>query len=278
MENSKEIFNEQVLEYAKTIFGEFADEILFILPSALISSLVAFILAIVVLIILKKKCLFQRDHKIWNMISKLHYPVWIVVFVVTGFAYGTVSAVSTRAERVLEKTGKPFIEASIPVLYEHLLNELPVSSPSEKITIRNATDHIIKNFAYVPKSDSQIENLKSKSINWISSSVGEWVIIYAVNALVTKAIQDAGRVLHFSEEDLEFNQTSLIDMDFSQADSSVSQVVYGAIKNKLKIVMSGVKQNVYFMFCLTILLLLLDPIAHHFWRKKFSNKNQEQSI
>jgi hypothetical protein len=268
METSKEVFNVQTLEYAKNVFGIFSDEIIYIVPGGLIWSLFAFVLSIVVLIILKKKRLFQRDHKVWNLISKLHYPIWIVVFIVTGFAYGVINAVGARAENVLEETGKPYIEASIPILYQQLLNELPVSSPDEKITIRSASEYLIKDLVYTPKSDSQVETMKSKAISWITSRVGNMVTIYAVNALVTVAIQGAGKALDFSDEDLEFNQTSLIDIDFYHADRTISQIVYEAIKNKIKSFFSGIKKNVYIIFCITILLLLLDPLAHYFWRNK----------
>jgi hypothetical protein len=160
MEMDKKIFNEQIIEYASIVFGKFFEEIFYMLPGAIISSIASFFLAIFFLIILTKKKMFRRDNKIWNLVAKLHYPIWIAVFIIAGFFNGAISALGSRAENVLEETGKPIIEASIPVLYEYLINELPTSSPNEKITIRSATNHIMNDIAYTPKSDSQIENLK----------------------------------------------------------------------------------------------------------------------
>jgi hypothetical protein len=269
METYKDIFNEQTLQYVTQVFELFSSDIIYNFVIPIVWSFVAFFLAIIVLFILKKKHLFRRDNKIWNLIAKLHYPIWIILFVTTGFFYGTINAFGAKAETILEETVKPYIEASVPILYQELLSGLPVSSPDENITIRNAARYIMKDFEYVPKTDSKIESLKSKMINWGVDILGEQIIINTVNALVTKAIHDVGvSMLHLSDEDLKFNQTSLLDVNLSQSDKSIAEVVYRVIDNKLDNFISGIKLKLFVVFFIAILVLLLEPLFYYIWCKK----------
>lgn len=269
METYKDIFNEQTLQYVTQMFGSFSGDITYTLLIAIMWSFIAFIIAIIVLIILGKKHLFKRDDKAWHMIAKLHYPVWIVLFVTTGFFYGSVNALETTIQNALRETAKPFIEASVPILYKELLSGLPVSSPDENITIRNAARYIMKDFEYVPKSDSKIESLKSKMINWATNVIGEQIIINTVNVIVSKAVQDVGTsMFHLSDEDLEFNQASLLDIDLSQSDSSFSEVIYKAIDKKFGSYMSGIRLNLFIAFFVAIAILLLEPLAYYYVRRK----------
>ena len=276
MENSNEIFNAHLSQYASTLFGESADLILAILPSALIYSGAGLILAMAILYTLHKKRWYTRTNTIWNTLTKIHYPLWIAIFVIAGFTCGTIRGAGSKAENLLLETAEVFIEESLPLLHKQLITDLPVSSPTENISLRSATRHIMKNLLYTPKSDSRLETLKSQSINWISSQVGEWVIMYAVNALVTKSVQEAGKVLNLSEDDLTFNQVSLIDMDFSQADRSIAQLVCNALDNKLTHLISGLTLKVFIVSGFFTILLLLDPLAYHLWRKKIPLKDHQQ--
>ncbi len=269
METYKNIFNEQTLQYVTQMFESFSGDITYTFLIAAMWSFIAFFIAIIVLIILGKKHLFKRDDKVWHMIAKLHYPIWIVLFVTTGFFYGSVNALETRAQNALRETAKPFIEASVPIIYKELLSGLPVSSPDENITIRNAAKYIMKDFEYVPKSDSEIENLKSKMINWTTNILGQQIIINTVNVLVSKAVQDVGTsMFHLSDEDLEFNQTSLLDIDLSQSDKSISDVIYKAIDKKLDSFMSGIRLNLFIAFFFAVFVLMLEPLAYYYVRRK----------
>lgn len=275
MEIGKEIFNKQILEYSQNIFGVVFEEIIFLIPSVVLSLIITFFLSVIILVVLARKNFFRRRNKIWNLIAKLHYPIWMSVFIILGFIIGVINGVSSRAESILKETGKSIIEASIPILYEHLINELPLSSLNEKITIRSATTHIMKDMAYVSETDSKIEGLKAQSINWMTSTVGDWIITYAVNALVSKAMMDVGEALHFSDDDLEFSQVSLIDMDLTQSESSISQVVYEAIVISVKKIVLGAKKSVYSLFFLVMSLLLLEPVTYYYCRSKLSGAERK---
>jgi len=268
MDNNLEIITVKSLGYVEDVFVQVFHELIFILPIALFTSVAAFIISIVVLYLLKRKNVFVRKNRIWDFLAKLHYPVWIIVFIFAGFSYGTANAVETRVENVLEKTVKPYIEVSVPIVYEYLVEELPVLAPDEKITVRTAAAHIMKDIVYVPSSDDYFEKLKSDSLNYVISGAGEWVMTYIINALVTHIIHSAGQALHFSEGDLEFTQLSITDASISSADSTIAEVASKALGNKVGDFFDIVKGEIAFTFLFMMLILLAEPLTYHLWWKK----------
>ncbi len=265
------------LESIQSSLGLFLTELLFILPSILLYSLVALLLSIIALIIIGKRKLFYRTQKTWNIAAKLHYPVWVVIFIIAGGSYGFIHGIELRAEKVLEDNGKPFIEANTTMLYERLLENLPVTSNGEEITIRKATQHLINNLHYEMKSDSGIEKAKKQSLKWIKSTFGEWIISKTVNLLVTKSVKKSGEALHFSNDDLTFNKQALIDMDFSKAENTISPLIYKALKNQIKHTFLGFKLNLFMFFGLAITLLLIEPACYFLWKRQQEKKILNQS-
>ena len=278
MENNKELFNEQVFEYADTVFTTFFENILFILPSALVWSAAAFLIVIVTLIVLTKKRFFKRLNKVWNYAAKIHYPVWITVFVIVGFINGAMNSAGSRAENILESTGKPIIEASVLVLYEQLLEEFSISPPNEKISIQSITTNIINDMAAQENPEPETKGVKAKVKNWLRYQLTEWIVTSAVNEILSSAVQKTTSALNISEEYLEFDKEWLVNMDFSKTGDVISEVVYKTIERNLKIVISGFKSNMYILFVLAILLLLIEPAVYYYWRKQYSNKNQQDAI
>ena len=278
MENNKELFNEQVFEYADTVFTTFFENILFILPGALVWSAAAFLIVIVTLIVLTKKRFFKRLNKVWNYAAKIHYPVWITVFVIVGFINGAMNSAGSRAEDILENTGKPIIEASVLVLYEQLLEEFSISPPNEKISIQSITTNIINDMGAQENLEPETKGVKAKVKNWLRYQLTEWIVTSAVNEILSSAVQKTTSALNISEEYLEFDKEWLVNMDFSKTGDVISEVVYKTIERNLKIVISGFKSNMYILFVLAILLLLIEPAVHYYWRKQYLNKNQQDAI
>lgn len=268
MESNLKVITVQSLDYVEDIFVQVFGELIFILPIALLASLTAFFVAIIVLYLLRRKKTFVRKNRTWDILAKLHYPIWLVAFMCVGFLYGTVNAVESRVENALEKTVKPFVEDSVPIVYEYLVNELPVLAPDEKITIRAATAHIMENIIYEPRSEGYFEKLKADTINYVILGAGEWVMTYIVNALVTHLIQSAGQTLHFSEGELEFNQLSIADVSLENADTTIAKVASKAIKNQVENFFNLMYGKINSIFLFLILILLIEPLMYHLWWKK----------
>ncbi len=278
MSNEKDVLSQQSYEYADTILSFVGNEIIFTVLNALFASFLALILAIVVLIVLTKKRLFRRGNAIWNLLAKLHYPIWLAVFICTGFTYGAVNSVESGVVNLMEKTAKPFIGHNVAVLYTYLLNELPLSSSDKKMTVKDATAYISGHISNSPPPELQEESVRSYSASVIALSISDWVVESAVTALVSEATEGVGSALSLNDKDVEFTQEQLLRMDFVRGEDVIVELVYASIEKQFRLFMGGVKANIFIIFAMTIFLLLLEPLVYFILRRKFSKGARVESL
>jgi len=164
-----------------------------------------------------------------------------------------------------------------PIVYEKLINELPTKMNGQTITIKQASEHIFSQLI-LPIPEDGSRHYKTKAINWMSQKLGQWVVLSAVNYMVTIAIESAGQALHLSDSQLDFNQDTLVELDFNKAGDSISKVIFLALSQKVEQLMDGFKDYVLLIGLACLLGLLLDPLAHFIWKRQKSKKESEINL
>lgn len=113
-------------DYSITL-GQYAYEFLLsILPRTIGFGCLAFCLSLFVLAFFHRKRSYSRAHPIWNLATKLHYPIWIGLFIVFGLGWGALSATKSQALEAIDERLEPYLISRFPMLEDFVIHDLPL--------------------------------------------------------------------------------------------------------------------------------------------------------
>lgn len=147
------------------------------LPRTLVFGLVGFVAAFGLVVFAHRRGWFVRRHRVWNILCKLHVPLWIVLFSVFGCALGAARSVESRVAVELDESFGPLLAAQLPTLKTFLLEELPVRSADDPISVGEATQRFLHKLYYAPSSDGWIDRSVARCVNWVTLNFGKWVVV-----------------------------------------------------------------------------------------------------
>lgn len=259
---------DQVLDITKTVSGILGDLFLEMLLRSFLIGLLGLVVAIILLTIGNRKSWFSRQHRVWNILSKIHYILWILLFTFTGCMVGATNALESRVDAELDKHLFLLLEAKLPTLRKYLIEKLPVRSDDEPISVGEATQRFLQTLYYEPDSDGLFERTKARCINWLTLNFGKWVIVTIFGAIVAYAVGRTGQTLGMDAETIEFTVKTIKSADFSQVDHNIAQIVVDAVQYQVGTLFNGAYLHILGIFALVLLPLLMEILTYHLWWKK----------
>lgn len=259
---------DQALDITKTVAGTLGQLLLEMLPRSLLLGLLGFVLAVVLVVVGNRKAWFSREHRVWNILSKLHYLLWIPLATFTGCAMGATSALESRVEAELDERFQPLLEAEMPALETFLVEKLPVRSDDESISVGEATQRFLQTLYYEPESDGLFDKTKARCVNWVTLNFGKWVIVTTFGAIVAYAVGRTGETLGLDASTIEFTVNTIKTADLSQVDKNIAQIVVEAVQHQVSAFFNGIYVQILGIFALILLACIIEIVIYHLWWKK----------
>ena len=233
---------------------------------AVFLGLAGMLTAIVVMVVLAKKKLLQREHWLWNVLAKLSYLAIFAGAISAGVATGATYGAQRQIHDTLEFDVQPWIESRMPAFRQYLSKTIGVYLPGKLVTVRELIEPFVKDMYYVPKSGDTWEQTKAQVIN-------EMILVYAAEVLTEQvqkvvsrqlaslgvAVDDAlsangGGARGYLASDLgKVFAQGASNVDLTRLDATIPQVVVSAIYKQV----TTYFKTLYLSIGLSVLLLAL---------------------
>lgn len=233
---------------------------------AVFLGLAGMLTAIVVMVVLAKKKLLQREHWLWNVLAKLSYLAIFAGAISAGVATGATYGAQRQIHDTLESDVQPWIESRMPAFRQYLSKTIGVYLPGKLVTVRELIEPFVKDMYYVPKSGDTWEQTKAQVIN-------EMILVYAAEVLTEQvqkvvsrqlaslgvAVDDAlsangGGARGYLASDLgKVFAQGASNVDLTRLDATIPQVVVSAIYKQV----TTYFKTLYLSIGLSVLLLAL---------------------
>lgn len=238
---------------------------------ALLMGFIGFIGAIVLVVQLRKRKLLRREHRVWNVFSKLSYllvlVVCLLVSVIGGALYGAQQQLNNEIETVIH----PALIAQMPAIRQELSAELGKLPNTSLLTVRDVITPIMQDFLYQPKSDSYFERHKARLINGLVMRVGAMALNQAIHHALSLLPEMEGATGQSQQNELtQFTSAMILKaisgtgqkMDFSPLDKSLPRVFADAIHNEVNGIFKGIYTGLLIKFLLISLLISLEILVY----------------
>jgi hypothetical protein len=205
---------------------------------------------------------------VWNILSKLHYPLWLGLFTLTGCAVGATSALESRVDNEIDSQLRPLLASRMPALEEFLVEKLPVRSDDEPISVGEAAQRFLQTLYYEPESSGFLDRARARCVNWVTLNFGKWVIVTTFGAIVTYAVGRTGDTLGLDAATIEFTVNTIKAADLSRVDQNIAQIVVEAVQVQVSAFFNGVYLQLLGFFALVLLAFVIEILVYHLWWKR----------
>lgn len=249
------------------VLGEHALEFLLnILPRAIGFGFLGFLLSLFVLVILHRRRVYTRAHTIWNLATKLHYPVLISVFIVFAFGWGALSAAKGQALDAIDERFEPYLHSKFPMLEDFVIHDLPLYVDEDTvITARQVTEALDKSLIQKLKEEPEPDGMKARIVRYLGHELNREITAFLLELVVEKVVRDLGSALHVGEDTTEFAVEAIMTVDFSDFEQEVIEAAVILTRDQTRSLANSafIKIVVYFiaLFC----LLLVEPLFYYRW-------------
>jgi len=128
-------------------------------------ALLGFVIAIVVIVVLARKRLMVREHRVWNVFAKLSYLVILVGVMFATVAIGVLRHQQNQLDAVMETEVLPAMENNMPTVRTYLFAAIQEHQIRTKVTRELLVMLVLRDLRYVPRDDGLWEHLKARGIN-----------------------------------------------------------------------------------------------------------------
>ncbi|MYM95087.1 hypothetical protein [Duganella vulcania] len=150
-------------------------------------ALLGFVIAIVVIVVLARKRLMVREHRVWNVFAKLSYLVILVGVVFATVTIGVLRHQQNQLDAVMETEVLPAMENNMPTVRTYLFAAIQEHQIRTKVTRELLVMLVLRDLHYVPHDDGLWEHLKARGINKVLAELRA-----AASASPVLGLDDAG--------------------------------------------------------------------------------------
>ncbi|MBN2718617.1 MAG: hypothetical protein JXX14_22420 [Deltaproteobacteria bacterium] len=229
-------------------------------------AVVGLILGILSVRYCKRKKLFVRENRIWNILAKLAYVYIPVVFLISGFSLGIVTGGHHASNRSIDKICD-YSKQVIPEFKTYLETNWDAHRQKDHTQTDMSFDETVSQFLssvyYKPKSDGFFEQKKAALINYYTLNAGKWILFTLVSVVVIQSGEAAG----IDRDDTERVLMLIKEMDLSKVDSNFVQIFADALKTTISTWFRPLYLGVLLKLFLLLLPAAIEPVIY-FWRRR----------
>ncbi|MCO7225263.1 hypothetical protein [Pleionea sp. CnH1-48] len=249
------------------------------LPRAIGFGLIGVILSILCLSFVHRRKMYYREKILWNLATKLHYPLWMFAFLIFGMVCGSISATKSIAVKTLDEQLEPFLVSKLPELKEFLTSRLPAQFGDELLTVNDASQYFNEQLSL--REEPGKSTSKNGIENYISQELSDRIAIYMMEYTLQEVIKELGLTSGLDDNIVEFSAILLVTVDFSNIEKSAAQATTKIVKKQTKAALNTLYLNALLYFLLFISILCLEPLLYYKWwlpRNKKPQTYEEQNI
>ncbi|MYN17139.1 hypothetical protein GTP81_10285 [Rugamonas sp. FT107W] len=128
-------------------------------------ALLGFVIAIVVIVVLARKRLMVREHRVWNVFAKLSYLVILVGVVFATVTIGVLRHQQNQLDAVMETELLPAMEHNLPTVRTYLFAAIQMHQIRTQVTRQLMVMLLLRDLQYVPLDNGLWEQVKALGIN-----------------------------------------------------------------------------------------------------------------
>lgn len=232
------------------------------LPIALLYCLLLAVVSLVLIVVMHRRRLYTREARIWNVLSKMHYLLWLFIFGSLGFALGMIASFQSTADRAIDEKLKPvLVELALP-LKQMIISSLPPELADKPMTGQEIYDYIVEKASY----QSMLEDKAGKDDGLfitIGRKFENGVRQHMTKVAIDMAIVEAGARVGLSEGQAEFSLEAFKKIDFAAKAEDIAGQVTGLVKQQVGGFANGLRLQCALCAGILVLLLFVEPLVYY---------------
>ena len=81
-----------------------------------------------------RRRLYTREAKWWNVLTKLHYPFWLLIFGSCGFALGFIASIQSSCDKAIDEKLHPVLAGMVPAIQKQIVASWPPELADREMT------------------------------------------------------------------------------------------------------------------------------------------------
>ena len=228
------------------------------LPGALIYSLIFLLLSVVLIVVCQKYGFYTRKNRAWNILTKIHYVVLVLTFVITGFCLGLISSFQRASNEILDEHLHGNLMKMVPPLKEKILESLPPELADRPMTGQDIYDYVVEKAAATRGHDEEVEGVIAN----VAREIEIAAIRHVTKLVIDRAILEASQQLGLSQENAEFTLETFKNMDLAKRADEIATSLTDTAKLQVSGFANGLRIQVLVSAGTIILFLLIDPLIY----------------
>ncbi len=223
----------------------------------LLFGFLGFVIALVIIIVLKKKGFFNRPNKIWGFIAKLSYLFLPLLMICMLGAYGLISSTNNSINKKVTDASQLIVKFS-----KQNLNGIKLTLanlPNAEMGYDQLVDTVFKKYYYKPKSKDFVETKKAAIINFVVMQTGGAVVrsmmVAAAGEVVDKSIETMGIENKYVKTGIK----QMLTLGVKDFDSRFAAVFVKSMRQVVRDIFAQIYLAVFSFFG----ILLAIPIAEY---------------
>ena len=213
---------------------------------ALLFTVLAMVLALLLCVTIFKKDYLQRHIMLWNVASKVSYLVILIGLPLLGAGLGLLYGSQRQISPLLNEKVQPLITAQMPGMRQYITLQVKNVPLDKMLHLKDLTASMLQQHSYQAKSDSFFERQKGNWFNCIVVSGGTEVLSQVLQYVLVKQVESVGNSLaegYFDHESsMAVTQVSVETLrqfasgqsaDLKELDRSLPGLVVKAIESKI---------------------------------------------
>lgn len=258
------------VEVAKWLLTEFFAA----LPTALIYSMVLLMVAVGLIVICQKFKIYTRSPGVWNVLTKLHYPLLVISLMALGFSLGLIASLKKSSDKAVDEHLHPVISDMVAPLQEQIIERMPAELMDKPMTGQDIHNHFIEQAAKsaeLAQSTGGSQGVMAK----IGREVEVQVKAYLIKVLIQQAVSHAAEKVGMSEKNAEFSLELFKSMDFSQQADEVASKITGPLKTQLSSFAWSLRIQLLMYWATFLVLLTIDPLVYFLIWQPYQKKKEK---
>lgn len=237
------------------------------LPSALLSAMIWMLVGVVLVAVLHRRRVYARSVPLWNVLAKLHYPLWLAIFALFGFSFGLVNSLKGSVFAAIDGQLRPALTEVLPPLQQKLMENLPAELANQPLT----GEAIYEYFLSLPRAGEELEKEAASWRGRVSQRFRQWTDDYlyrrSVQAMAEAMARQAALQMGLEEDAVIDGLAALKSVDLTDQAGAIAGAITDALKGQVGGAAVALQIQAAAGLLLMSLLLLVEPTAHWAWQK-----------
>lgn len=239
-----------------------------VIGSVLLYTTIGLVIAIALIVLIKRKKLAQRENFVWNFMTNFHYLFVLSAFLLTSPILGGTRAVHHMMNGIISGYLSPSIEEQVSQIQQAIVSAWPERRDTLRVSSKDTVNRLIKKLHYTPNSDTFFSQKKADLINWLLINLGSEIVGSTVTVMASIAIGETLEPLEGGREAFVFPIQHIKKTDYSQLGEGVAQAVDTYVSSYIDIFFKGFYINTFYVLLLFIAIPTLEMLFFNLWWKK----------